>query len=135
MKLVDLKILKEETVYKRVLDELKVKGLDKLYIRKEEQIDYLDIIISVIEFLQLNKKTLKKLNEDKYEDIIVIIVDEILESMNINISEEQIEKVIQLLKNTLLIQKISKYIYSKIKKIISSCKINCCKNKKKINKI
>lgn len=134
MKITELKILKEETVYKRVLDELKVKGLDKLYIRKEEQIDYLDIIISVIEFLQLNKKTLKKLNEDQYEDIIVIIVDEILESMNINISEAQIEKVIQLLKNTLLIKKISKYIYSKIKKIISSCKINFCKIKK-INRI
>ena len=134
MKIIKLKILKEETVYKKVLDELKVKGLDKLYIRKEEQIDYLDIIISVIDFLQLNKKTLKKLNEEQHENIIVIVVDEILESMNINVSEEQIEKVIQLLKNTLLIQKLSKYILSKIKKIINSCKINCCKIKK-INRI
>jgi len=126
MKLLELKILKENTIYKRVLDELKVKGLDKLHISKEDQIDYLDIIISVIDFLQLNKKTLKKLNEEQYEDIIIIIVDEILESMNMNISEEQIEKVIKLLKNTLLIQKISKYILSKIKKIINSCKINYC---------
>lgn len=134
MKLIELKILKEGTVYKRVLDELKVNGLDKLYIRKEEHIDYLDIIVSVIEFLQLNKKTLKKLNEEQYEDIIIIIIDEIFESMNINVSEEQIEKVIKLLKNTILIQKISKYILSKIKKIINSCKINCCKIKK-INRI
>jgi len=34
MKLVELKAIKEETVYKRVLDELKVKGLDN-YILKE----------------------------------------------------------------------------------------------------
>ena len=105
MKISELKILKEETIYKRVLDELKVKGLDKLHFRKEEQIDYLDIILSVIEFLQENKKTLKKLNEEQYENIVVIIVDEILESMNINVAEEQIQKVIHLLKNTLLVQK------------------------------
>ena len=133
MKISELKILKEETIYKRVLDELKVKGLNKLHIRVEEQIDYLDIILSVIDFLQLNKKSLKKLNEEQYEHIIVIIVDEILESMNINISEDQIEKVLQLLKNTLLIQKLTKYLWSKIKNILKRLSCVCTKSKKNNN--
>lgn len=135
MKIAELKILKEETIYKRVLDELKVKGLDKLHIRKEEQIDYLDIILSVIEFLQVNKKTLKKLNEEQYENIVVIIVDEILESMNINVAEEQIQKVIHLLKNTLLVQKLSKYLYEKIKNMLKSCGCSMCQNKKNVEVI
>ena len=135
MKIAELKILKEETIYKRVLDELKVKGLDKLHIRKEEQIDYLDIILSVIEFLQINKKTLKKLNEEQYENIVVIIVDEILESMNINVAEEQIQKVIHLLKNTLLVQKLTKYLYEKIKNMLKSCGCSMCQNKKNVEVI
>ena len=135
MKIAELKILKEETIYKRVLDELKVKGLDKLHFRKEEQIDYLDIILSVIEFLQVNKKTLKKLNEEQYENIVVIIVDEILESMNINVAEEQIQKVIHLLKNTLLVQKFSKYLYKKVKNMLKSCGCSMCQNKKNVEVI
>ena len=135
MKIAELKILKEETIYKRVLDELKVKGLDKLHIRKEEQIDYLDIILSVIEFLQVNKKTLKKLNEEQYENIVVIIVDEILESMNINVAEEQIQKVIHLLKNTLLVQKLTKYLYEKVKNMLKSCGCSMCQNKKNVEVI
>ena len=135
MKLSEIKILKEETIYKRVLDELKVKGLDKLHFRKEEQIDYLDIILSVIDFLQLNKKILKKLNEEQYENIVVIIVDEILESMNINVAEEQIQKVIHLLKNTLLVQKFSKYLYGKVKNMLKSCGCSMCKSKKNVEVI
>lgn len=135
MKIAELKILKEETIYKKVLDELKVKGLDKLHIRKEEQIDYLDIILSVIEFLQVNKKILKKLNEEQYENIVVIIVDEILESMNINVAEEQIQKVIHLLKNTLLVQKLSKYLYEKVKNMLKSCGCSMCQNKKNVEVI
>ena len=135
MKISELKILKEETIYKRVLDELKVKGLDKLHFRKEEQIDYLDIILSVIDFLQINKKILKKLNEEQYENIVVIIVDEILESMNINVAEEQIQKVIHLLKNTLLVQKFSKYLYKKVKNMLKSCGCSTCKSKKNVEVI
>jgi len=135
MKISELKILKEKTVYKRILDELKVKGLDKLYIRREEQIDYLDIILSVIEFLHLNKKTLKKLNEEQHEHIIVIIVDEIFESLNINVSEEQIEKILRLLKNTLLIQKLNKYIYAKINITFKLLRGIFCKSKKNVDVI
>ena len=121
MKFVELKLLKENTIYKKVLDELNLKGLDKLYIKKQEQIDYLDIILAVIEFLEINKKFLKKVN---YENIVLIIINEIFEEMNIDISEEQLDKIIKLLKSSILIEKLSVYIWkqlSKLPKLFSCC--------------
>lgn len=132
MKLIELKILKEDEVYKRILNELKVKGLDKLYIKKSETIDYLDIVLSVVNFLEINKKLLKNFKTDNFENIVIIIIDEILEQININVPEEQIEKIIELLKNTLLVKKVSKYLISKFIKFNSYIKNyinkNCCTN-------
>jgi len=136
MKLVELKALKEETVYKRVLDELKVKGLYKLYIKRTESIDYLDIILAVINFLEKNKKVLKNVTQDQFENIIVIVIDEILEEMKIDMSEEQIEKIMELLKNSLLVKKVSKYLIDKFKVIYNNIKnfINnkCCKDSNQV---
>ena len=136
MKLVELKALKEETVYKRVLDELKVKGLYKLYIKRTESIDYLDIILAVINFLEKNKKVLKNVTQDQFENIVVIVIDEILEEMKIDMSEEQIEKIMELLKNSLLVKKVSKYLIDKFKVIYNNIKnfINnkCCKDSNQV---
>lgn len=136
MKLVELKVLKEETVYKKVLSELKVKGLDKLYIKRTETIDYLDIILAVINFLENNKKVLKHISNDQFENIIIIVIDEILEDMKIDITEEQIEKIMKLLKNSLLVKKVSKYLIEKFKIIYNNIKnfINnkCLNNSNKV---
>lgn len=136
MKLVQLKVLKEETVYKKVLKELKVKGLDKLYINRTETVDYLDIILAVINFLEKNKKVLKNVTQDQFENIVVIVIDEILEEMKIDMSEEQIEKIMELLKNSLLVKKVSKYLIDKFKVIYNNIKnfINnkCCKDSNQV---
>jgi uncharacterized protein YciU (UPF0263 family) len=121
MKIVELKALKENTFYKKILDELKIKGLDKLYIKRTESIDYLDIILAVINFLEKNKKVLKNVTQDQFENIIVIIIDEILEEMEIYMSEEQIEKIMELLKNSLLVKKVSKYLIDKFKIVFNKC--------------
>ena len=75
MKLVELRVLKEDTVYKKVLDKLKLKGLNELELpsKDAETIDYLEIIMKVVDFVQKNKKVLKKLTPEQQEDIIVII--------------------------------------------------------------
>ena len=136
MKLVDLKILKEETVYKRVIDELKVKGLDKLYIKKTDTVDYLDIILAVINFLEKNKKVLKNVTQEQFENIVVIVIDEILEDMNIDTTEEQIEKIMELLKNSLLVKKVSKYLIDKFKIAYNNIKNfidnKCCKDSNQV---
>jgi len=136
MKLVQLKALKEETVYKRVLDELKVKGLDKLYIKRTENIDYLDIILAVVIFLEKNKKVLKNVTQKQFENIVVIVIDEIFEEMKINMSEEQIEKIMKLLKNSLLVKKVSKYLIDKFKIVYNNIKNfidnKCCKDSNQV---
>jgi uncharacterized protein YciU (UPF0263 family) len=136
MKLSEIKVLKEETLYKRVIDELKIKGLDKLYIKRTDRIDYLDIILAVINFLEKNKKVLKNVTQDQFENIVIIVIDEILEEIKIDISEEQIEKIIELLKNSLLVRKVSKYLIDKFKIIYNNIKnfINnkCCKDSNQV---
>lgn len=136
MKLVELKALKEETVYKRVLCQLKVKGLDKLYIKRTKSIDYLDIILAVVNFLEKNKKVLKNVTQDQFENIVVIVIDEILEEMEIDMSEEQIEKIMELLKNSLLVKKVSKYLIDKFKIVYNNIKIfinnKCCKDSNEV---
>jgi len=128
MKITELKILKEETIYKKVLGELKLKGLNKLYINKVKSIDYLDKVLEVIHFLEENKKILKNINYDQFENIFIIIIDEILEGINVNISEEQIEKILQLLKNSLLVKKVSTYLIDKLKTLYNNICCNTIKN-------
>lgn len=130
MKLVELKVLKEDTVYKRVLEELKIKGLDTLYIKKVDYVDYLDIILAVLNFIDINKNILTDFTEDEFENIVIIVIDEILEEMNINLSETQLEKIVELLKNSVLVKKASNYLIDLFKKIYNNIKLNLCFKKK-----
>jgi len=110
MKLSEVKLLKEEDeLFRRVLSELKVKGLDKVYVKKSETVDYLDIALSIINFLSENKDIFKDLTQENYEKLVIICLDEALEEVGITteIEEEHIEKVLQLLKNSLLVQEFS----------------------------
>lgn len=126
MKLVEVKALKENNNYQKIIKELKLKGLDKLYIQKTDTIDYFDIILSVLNFVECNKKTIKKLNAETLENIVIILIDEILEQSEINVSEEQIEKILSLLKNSLLVQKTSKFLIRKAKELYILLKIKLC---------
>lgn len=126
MKLVEIKALKENDIYKKIISELKLKGLDKLYIQKTESIDFFDIILSVLNFVEYNKKTIKKLNSETLENIVIILIDEILEQSEINATEEQIEKILSLLKNSLLVQKTSKFVFRKAKELYILLKRNLC---------
>ena len=126
MKLVEIKALKENDIYKKIISELKLKGLDKLYIQKTESIDFFDIILSVLNFVEYNKKTIKKLNSETLENIVIILIDEILEQSEINVTEEQIEKILSLLKNSLLVQKTSKFVFRKAKELYVILKSKLC---------
>ena len=126
MKLVEVKALKENDNYQKIIKELKLKGLDKLYIQKTDAIDYFDIILGVLNFVECNKKTIKKLNAETLENIVIILIDEILEQSEINVSEEQIEKILSLLKNSLLVQKTSKFLIRKAKELYILLKRKLC---------
>jgi hypothetical protein len=131
MRLIELKVLKENKIYKRILDELKLKGLNNLYINKTKTIDHLDVIIGILDFLEQNKKILKGLTEEQYENITVIIIDEIFEKLEFEISEESIEKILKLLKNSILVKRASKFLIDKLRRI----KFFCCFSKKEMSAV
>lgn len=109
MKLTEIKLLKDDELFARLLSELKVKGLNNVYIKKQEDIDYFDIAISIIDFLQDNKEIFKNLSQEDYEKLVVICLDEALEEIGIvdEIEEKHIERILKLLKNNLLVQQFS----------------------------
>ena len=118
MKIVEIRKLKEENVYKKILNELKVKGIKNLHIKNVKSVDYFDIVTSIVDFLEDNKKIIKNISRHQFENIVIIIIDEILEEeFNIIISEEQVENILKLLKNSLLVKKVSNYLIDKFKKI------------------
>lgn len=126
MKLVEIKQLKENDFFKKIITELNVKGLDKIYIKRTELVDYLDIIIAITNFLEVNKNVFKKLNKDNYENLVLIVLVEILENIDIDTDEEQLEKILILLKNSLLVQKASNFIEKKMKNFYKYFRNNCC---------
>ena len=115
MLLNNIKIIKEEPYYVKIINELKIKDFDSLLIVNNEPIDYLDLVLNVLDFLETNKKIVKKTNSEQFENIVIILIDELLEKCNIDISEDQIEKVLKLLKNSMFVKKTSKFLINKIK--------------------
>ena len=109
MKLTEIKLLKDDELFARLLAELKVKGLNNVYIKRQEEIDYFDVAISIIDFLQDNKEIFKNLTQENYEKLVVICLDEALEEIGIigEVEEKHIERVLKLLKNNLLVQEFS----------------------------
>ena len=109
MKLTEIKLLKNDELFARLLTELKVKGLNNVYIKRQEEIDYFDVAISIIDFLQDNKEIFKNLTQENYEKLVVICLDEALEEIGIigEVEEKHIERVLKLLKNNLLVQEFS----------------------------
>lgn len=109
MKLTEIKLLKDDELFSRLLTELKVKGLNNVYIKRQEEIDYFDVAISIIDFLQDNKEIFKNLTQENYEKLVVICLDEALEEIGIigEVEEKHIERVLKLLKNNLLVQEFS----------------------------
>jgi hypothetical protein len=113
MKLTEIKLLKNDELFARLLTELKVKGLNNVYIKRDEEIDYFDVAISIIDFLQDNKEIFKNLTQENYEKLVVICLDEALEEIGIigEVEEKHIERVLKLLKNNLLVQEFSGKIW------------------------
>jgi len=132
MKLVEIKQLKENDIFKKIIAELNIKGLDKIYVKRTESVNYLDIFIAVTNFLELNKNVFKKLYNYDYENLVLIVLVEILEEIDIDTDEEQLEKIIILLKNSLLVQKASNFIVEKVKVFYKYLRTNCCNSTKDI---
>ena len=112
MKLLDIKEFKKDELLGRLLTELNLRGLNRVYIKTSDTVNIFDVIFSIIEFLDNNRDVFSKLKPDLYDKFVAICIDEVLEGIGIDeeIEEEHIEKVIKLLKNNILVQKSTNWL-------------------------
>jgi len=110
------------------MEILVINGL--LYIFEEElkdgKIDYLPLVINLLEFLKKNKKHYSNFSSDTFENIIILSIDEVLnKKFKIDLDEEQLKMVLQLVKNSYLFKTTYVYIKDILIKIFTKCKCKC----------
>ena len=116
----ELKTLSENDNFKKVLDELKVKGLDSLFDSKIESNNYIELFLKVLLFFDNNKNIFKNVDSETKEDILVLCIDEILERNDIFIDETEIEQNLQLLKNSFIVQEGFELLYDILVSLIKN---------------
>lgn len=78
---------------------------------KDGKIDYLPLVLNLIKFLEKNKKHYRNFSSDTFENIIILSVDEIInKKFQINLDEEQLQMVLDLVKNSYLFKTILIFI-------------------------
>jgi len=97
--------LRSKDYYIRLMEILVVDGL--LDIFEEElsdgKIDYLPLTLNLLTFLQTNAKHYKNFTSDKFENIIILSIDEILtKKFQIDLDEKQLTMALKLIKNSYL---------------------------------
>mgnify|MGYP000952875974 FL=1 len=130
----DLKELSTNENFKKLLDELKVKGLDDILSIRLDSKNYIKLFLKVIIFFDNNKNCFKNIDSETKEDILILCIDEILDRNGIDIDEEEIEENLQLLKSSFIVQEGFEFIYdilsSFFRNVYSWVKSKLKKNKK-----
>ena len=125
MNLEDIKLLKKQQNFIIILEKLKLLGLNDIFNFKEEIIDYIDVAIIIIDFLNKNKDVYKNLNKKDYENLIILCLYDFFKDLEMDdtIIEICIENILKLLKTNLSINqslnlhKLLIMFYNKIKKL------------------
>tara|TARA_B100000902_G_scaffold382607_1_gene420453 strand:+ start:4735 stop:5151 length:417 start_codon:yes stop_codon:yes gene_type:complete len=123
--------LKKNEYYMNILNILLLNGLLDIFEEelKDGKIDYLPLMLNLMEFLQVNRGLFRDFTSESIEKIIILSIDEILNrKFSIDIDEKQLNMALQLLKNTQMyttlyksIKRIAWKIYNKIKNIKFNC--------------
>lgn len=97
--------IRNKDYYIKLLNRLRHNGLYEVF--TEEELDYPNIVLKVINFLNDNKKHIKNFQSKDFEKIIVLCIDEILtKKYKIEIDHEKLEIVLNLVKNSYLIKTV-----------------------------
>jgi hypothetical protein len=123
--------LRSDKYYIRLMEILVVNGLLDIFEEeiKDNKIDYLQLTLNLLKFLENNKKHYRNFSSGTFENIIILSIDEVLnKKFKIDIEEEQLEMVLQLVRNSylfktgiIIIKDFFIKIYYKFK-----CKCNSC---------
>ena len=128
--------LRSKPRYVRLLEILVINGLLDIFEEelKDGKIDYLPLVINLLDFLSKNKKHYSNFNSNISENIIILSIDEILnKKFKIELDEEKLKMVLQLLKNSYLFKTIYIYIKDALINISSNFKCRSCYNVDEVN--
>jgi len=130
----ELKLISQNENFKKLMDELKINGLDTVLNIKMESSNYVTVLVNVLAFFDNNKNVFKNIDAETKEDILVLCIDEILERNGIFIEDEVIEEYLRLLKNSYIVQEGVEFLYeivsSFMKRVYTWFKTKFNKNKK-----
>lgn len=123
--------LKENDYYMKIVNILLLNGLLDIFEEelKDGKIDYLPLMLNLMEFLHVKRGLFKDFTSESIEKIIILSINEILtRKFSIDIDEKQLDMALKLLKNTQMyttiyksIKRITWKIYYKIKSINFNC--------------
>lgn len=123
--------LRSKDYYVRLLEILVVNGLLDIFEEeiKDGKIDYLPLIINLLDFLNKNKKHYINFSSDKFENIIILSIDEVLnKKFKIDLDEEQLKMVLKLVHNSYLFKTTITYLKDFLIKIYYKFKCKSCYN-------
>jgi len=121
--------LKSKHYYVRLMEILVVNGLLDIFEEelRDNKIDYLPLIINVLNFLQENKKHYRNFSSDTLENIIILSVDEIMnKKFKIDLDEKQLQMALELVKNSYLMKSVFTLLSDTLIKIYYKCKCKTC---------
>lgn len=123
-----IKTLRENEYYIRLMEILVINGLldifeDEL---KDGKVDYLPLVLNLLKFLEKNKKHYRNFSSDTFESIIILSIDEVLnKKFKIDLEEEQLDMVLELVKNSYLFRSTLNIIRDIFIKVFNNCKCKC----------
>jgi len=105
--------LRSKPYYVKLMEILVLNGLLEIFEEelKDGKIDYLPLTLNLLDFLAKNKKHYANFSSDKFENIIILSIDEVLNNkFEIDVDEEQIKMVLSLVKNSYLFKTALVYV-------------------------
>ena len=120
--------LRSNEYYTSLMEILVVNGLLDIFEEelKDNKIDYLPLTLNLLKFLESNKKYYRNFSSDTFENIIILSIDEVLnKKFKIDLEEEQLEMILQLVRNSYLFKTGLTIIKDIFIKIYYKCKCKC----------
>jgi len=117
--------------YIKLLNILVLNGLLDIieYELKDDRVNYIELTLNIVEFLNKNKKHYTRFSSEKFHKIIILCADEILtKKFKIDLDSEQLESILKLLKNSYLIKMVYYRIRDFFVNVYNGIKCNNCKN-------
>ena len=123
-----VKSLRSKKYYTRLMEILVVNGLLDIFEEelKDGKIDYLPLTLNLLKFLEKNKKHYRNFSSDKFENIIILSIDEVLnKKFKIDLDEEQLKMILEIVKNSYLFKTSIIFVKDVLIKLYYKCKCKC----------